>query len=111
MIEYQILVRLNKTQIRKGKDKNIYGICQVCSDRYGQFCIEASSSNCRQKINVVFIFCKECHTALNDICTIFIYKKNTYSYEDTYHISENPVKIKCRWFYNKYYAEPIWRNK
>ena len=109
MIEYQILTRLNTTVLkRKGKDRQLYGNCQVCNDKYGQLCIEASLSN-NSKKHTVFIFCSDCHSALNDISAVFIYKKKIYTYEDSYHISENPIKLKTKWYCNKYYMEPIWR--
>lgn len=110
MIEYQILVRLNKTRIAKGRDKNIYGNCQVCNDKNGQFCIEASRND-GYKMHNVFIFCADCYSVLNDICSIFVYKKFTYTFEDSYHISENPVKTKNKWYHKKYYLDPIWREK
>jgi hypothetical protein len=108
MTEYQILVRLNKTIIIKDNTNKFYGNCQVCSDKNGEHCIEASQyPSC--KTHIVFIFCKDCHSALNEICSVFIYKKNNYVYEDSYHINENPILKKRRWIYNKYYINPIWR--
>lgn len=109
MIEYRILVRLNKTFIRKKReDKKLYGVCQVCSDKHAQYCIEASM--CVDSRNhIVFVFCKDCHNALNDICSIFIYKMYEYTYEDSYHISEIEIKKKRKWYYSKYFMEPIWR--
>ena len=110
MIEYRILVRLNKTFIRKKReDKKLYGVCQVCSDRNAQYCIEASM--CVDSRNhLVFVFCKDCHSALNDICSIFVYKNDEYTYEDSYHISENQIRRKRKWCYNRYFMEPRWRN-
>lgn len=108
MIEYRILVRLNKTFIQKKRDKNLYGVCQVCSDKHAQYCIEASM--CVDSRNhIVFVFCKDCHNALNDICSIFVYKMFEYTYEDSYHISEIQIKKKRKWCYTKYFMEPIWR--
>lgn len=108
MIEYQILVRLHKTRITRGKDKMLYGNCQVCNDKFGAYCIEASMYlSC--KTHIVFIFCKDCHSALNDICSIFIYKKKSYNFEDSYPINELSIKQKRNWYSNKYYMEPIWR--
>ena len=111
MIEYRILVRLNKTLIRKKReDKKLYGVCQVCSDRNAQYCIEASM--CVDSRNhLVFVFCKDCHSALYDICSIFVYKKDEYTYEDSYHISEIQIRRKRKWCYNRYFMEPIWRNR
>jgi hypothetical protein len=110
MIEYQILVRLNKTRITKGRDKELYGNCQVCNDICGQYCIEASRYPVC-KIHCVFLFCKDCHAVLNEICSVFIYKKNVYTYEDSYHISESPIRQKYKWYCNTYYIDPIWRTK
>ena len=110
MIEYQILVRLNKTIIQKREDKKLYGVCQVCSDKYAQHCIEASWI-LDNKINNVFIFCEDCYGALNDICSIFVYNKLNYTFEDSYHIDTVQIKKKKKWCYNRYYLEPIWRNR
>jgi hypothetical protein len=107
MIEHQILVRLNRTFIKK-KNSELYGNCQVCNDKNGKNCIEASLKN-SNKIHCVFLFCSDCHNALNDICSIFIFNKKMYTYEDSYPITEIPIKQKYRWYKNKYYMEPIWR--
>jgi hypothetical protein len=108
MIEYQILVRLKKTLLKKN-DSEIYGNCQVCNEKYGKNCIETSLINCC-KIHIVFIFCNDCHKALNDICSIFIFNKKLYTYEDSYPISEITIKQKSKWYKKKYYIDPIWRN-
>jgi hypothetical protein len=109
MIEYRILVRLNKTLLRRREDRNVYGYCQVCNDKYAQYCIEASMCVDNRK-HIVFVFCKDCHCALNDICSLFVYKKIEYTYEDSYHISEIPIKKKRKWCCSRYFMEPIWRN-
>ena len=108
MLEYRILVRLNKTRFRKGQDKKLYGNCQACKDKYGLYCIEASTNS--MKKNIVFLFCKDCYAVLNDICCVFIFKKKTYLYEDGYPISENPIQQKWNWHSNRYYLDPIWKN-
>jgi len=110
MNEYRILVRLNNTFLRKKReDRKVYGYCQVCSDKYAQYCIEASMCLDNRK-HVVFVFCNDCHCALNDICSLFVYKKIEYTYEDSYHISEIQIKKKRKWCCNRYFMEPIWRN-
>jgi hypothetical protein len=110
MNEYRILVRLNNTFLRKKReDRKVYGYCQVCSDKYAQYCIEASMCVDNRK-HVVFVFCNDCHCALNDICSLFVYKKIEYTYEDSYHISEIQIKKKRKWCCSRYFMEPIWRN-
>lgn len=86
MQEQQILVRLKTTTI-KTKGFNQYGKCQICNEKYSQWCIEASLYN---KHNV-FIFCKDCFLEVNDICCKFVYNKTVYSYEIAYHINEKPI--------------------
>ena len=89
MYEYQILVRLKKTCI-KNKGHIQYGNCQVCSEKYSQRCIEASQ-NIKGKKNTVFIFCNDCYSVVNDICCRFVYNKNIYDYETSYHINDRPI--------------------
>lgn len=108
MKEYQILTRLNKTRIAKGRDRRLYGNCQVCNDKFGQFCIEASRNDA-YRIHCVFVFCVDCHSVLNEICSIFIYKKKKYTFEDSYPLYNSPFKQTTRWFRERYYLEPIWR--
>jgi formate dehydrogenase maturation protein FdhE len=96
MIEYQILVRLKKTSIKK-KGLIQYGKCQVCGEKYSQRCIEAS----HHAEGFVFIFCNDCYLQVNDVCTKFIYNKKIYEYESSYHINEKPIKKKKKssfWF-------------
>ena len=89
MYEYQILVRLKKTSI-KSKGHIQYGNCQVCKEKYSQLCIEASQ-NIKGKKNIVFIFCNDCYSVVNDICSKFVYNKNMYDYETSYHINDRPI--------------------
>jgi hypothetical protein len=96
MLEYQILVRLKKTSIKR-KGFVQYGKCQICGEKYSQRCIEASNHNDR----FIFIFCNDCHLQVNDVCTKFIYNKKVYEYETSYHINEKPIKKKkCGFWLN-----------
>lgn len=101
MYEYKILVRLRKTCI-KSKGYTQYGNCQICNEKFSQLCIEASQ-NIKGKKNVVFIFCKDCYSVVNDICSKFVYNKTIYDYETSYHISDKPIPIKDIKFANIYY--------
>jgi hypothetical protein len=89
MEEYQILVRLKKTNIKR-KGFMQYGNCQICCEKYSQRCIEASN----RAEGIVFIFCNDCYSQVNDICSKFIYNKKVYEYETAYHIDDKPFKKK-----------------
>jgi hypothetical protein len=89
MEEYQILVRLKKTSIKK-RGFMQYGNCQICCEKYSQRCIEASDN----AQGIVFIFCNDCYLQVNDICSMFIYYKKIYQYETSFHLNDRPVKKK-----------------
>jgi hypothetical protein len=94
MYEYQILVRVKKTTIRS-KGYSQYANCQICNEKYSQLCVEAESSQNKEgKNNVVFVFCNDCYLVVNDICSKFVYNKNVYHYEKSYHINDKPIKKK-----------------
>jgi formate dehydrogenase maturation protein FdhE len=97
MQEYQILVRLKKTTIKR-KGFVQYGNCQICGEKYSQRCIEASY----RTEGIVFIFCNDCYSNVNDVCSKFIYNKKIYEYESSYHIDEKPIKKKkkCGFCFN-----------
>ena len=92
MQECQILVRLKKTSIRK-KYGEQYGNCQICNEKYSRNCIETSSQDKFDEI-IVFIFCNDCHFVVNDICSRFVFNKQIYNFEKSYHIREKPIQEK-----------------
>jgi hypothetical protein len=107
MIEYQILVRLKKTSIKR-KGFFQYGNCQICNEKYAQRCIEASN----RAEGIVFIFCNDCYSNVNDVCCKFIYNTKVYEYETSYHINEKPIKKKKKcWFWLNYIPFVVGNNR
>jgi hypothetical protein len=91
MYEHQILARIKPTKIKTGRRGYQYGKCQICSENYSQQCVEASNNN-KTTENIVFILCKDCCAAVNDICTTFVYEKKTYNFETFYNINDKPIR-------------------
>ena len=98
MHECQILVRLKKRCVKNKYGKQ-YGNCQICNQKHSYNCVEASAHNKRDEF-IVFIFCEDCYSAVNDICSKFVYNKNIYSYEKSYHIKDNPIKKRCKFVFS-----------
>jgi len=92
MHECQILVRLKKTFIKK-KHGEQYGNCQICNEKHSRNCIEASSHD-KFADFIVFLFCNDCYFVVNDICSRFVFNKQIYNFENSYHIREKPIKKK-----------------
>lgn len=94
MYECQILVRLKNTTIQNKYGKQ-YGNCQVCNEKYSQYCIEASQS-IKGRNNILFIFCYDCYLVVNDICSKFVYNKKIYNYDGCYHLNDENVPIQIK---------------
>ena len=88
MLEYKVSVRLNNNRIKKGSYNSYYGNCQICSEKYSREFIEASYNNSR----AIFVFCKDCYTVVNDICSVFKLNGISYQYERVYNINNLNTK-------------------
>ena len=88
MQEYKVSVTLKSIYIKKGNYNNYYGNCQICSEKQSREFIEASYNNSR----AIFVFCKDCYTVVNDICSVFKLNGISYQYERVYNINNLNIK-------------------
>ena len=105
MHEYKVLVRLNSIRIKKGYYDNYYGNCQICNEKHSQEFIEGSYNNNK----AIFVFCKDCYSAVNDICSEFKLNGISYQYERVYNI--NNLSIKKKYCIYKFMMPTIIGNK